>query len=534
MSLKFRILIIFSLLTMFFLAVDYGIQRLVILPTYLALEESEAKEDLERASEAIYRELEHVNILCHDWASWDPTYEFIVSNSEEYEDSNLTLSTFKTNRLNLIYFCDRNGKIVWQTTYDVANGWEIRISNILDHVKVKKYLLDFSDAGKPYKTGLLNTEHGAMMLASRPILPSSNEGTARGTLIMGRLLDRELIKKLTSQTLVNFNIIPLHDKSVLEQYTCLFNKFAPGSPYYLEKINEDELKAYSIIPDIENNQALMITLSFPREISKQGIKSINFAIIYILLVGTIVLILFLFFTNSMILIPLSKLTRLIKQVENTGDLSIRSPIRRKDEIGQLSNGFNQMMKKRQIQTEELAAAMKTMKKLATIDPLTDLANRRYFEDSIEKEWKIVLREKLPIGIILCDIDYFKLYNDTYGHQQGDECLKTVAASIKKGVQRPSDLVARYGGEEFIILLPNTKIVGAIHVAERVRKNVEDLEIDHSASKVGKHVSISLGVAGYIPDVEAVYEKLIEAADQALYQSKENGRNRSTVATSIEE
>lgn len=535
MSLKYRIFIIFSLLIFFFLAVDYGIQRLVILPTYLALEEEEVKQNLDRALEAIHREIEHINILCYDWASWDDTYDFIVTGSERYIKSNLSFSTFKSNNLNLIYYCDPNGNVVWQATYDVTNGWEIRISNILERSEVRRHLLSFPGGGARVKKGLVNTNHGIMMLASRPILPSSDQGDPRGTLIMGTLLDSALIRKLTSQTRVDFNIISLHDPNVRQPYRAILSHLTSEGAYHIEKIDKEEIKAYALMKDIEENPALLISLNFPREISKQGIKTIHFAIFYILGVGALVLILFLLFTNTMILIPLSRLTGLLKEVEETGDLSIRSSMERTDEIGQLSRRFNRMMGRMQQQNHDLAAAMdeltvamKAVKKLATIDALTELANRRYFEEVIQKEWKRAVRDRTAVSVILCDIDYFKCYNDTYGHQKGDECLKSVAQVIGNGCRRPSDLAARYGGEEFILLLPNVDEEGAYHVAEKIRKDVENLAMEHTGSGIGEHLSISLGVATLYPGQDDTYEALIDCADQALYLSKDRGRNRVTV------
>ncbi|WP_287526952.1 diguanylate cyclase [Okeania sp. SIO2C2] len=126
---------------------------------------------------------------------------------------------------------------------------------------------------------------------------------------------------------------------------------------------------------------------------------------------------------------------------------------------------------------------------------------------------------------MCDIDFFKKYNDTYGHQQGDECLQQVAKAISKVVKLPTDLVARYGGEEFAIILSNTNLEGAIHLANIVQQQVYKLQIPHRNSPIYKQVSLSLGVSSIIPFPEATYQSLIAGADRALYQEKEKGRNQ---------
>lgn len=177
--------------------------------------------------------------------------------------------------------------------------------------------------------------------------------------------------------------------------------------------------------------------------------------------------------------------------------------------------------------EQLAAANEELQRLASLDGLTHVANRRRFDEYLDREWRRMIREQSILALILCDIDYFKLYNDTYGHQAGDICLKKVAQAIASSVKRPGDLVARYGGEEFAVILPHTNGEGAMRVAEEIRKNVRGLLVPHSQSPVGC-VSISLGVAVTLPHPKATLENLIVSADLALYEAKYEGRDRSVL------
>jgi len=179
--------------------------------------------------------------------------------------------------------------------------------------------------------------------------------------------------------------------------------------------------------------------------------------------------------------------------------------------------------------EALKRANRKLEKLATIDGLTQLANRRTFDITLEKEWRRMRRSRQPLSVILSDIDYFKRFNDHYGHQEGDDCLKAVAGGIKNCLHRPADLAARYGGEEFVVVLPNTPSDGAKYVAETIRAAIAALQYAHARSEVEAFVTLSLGVATIVPSSEdADAEDLVKMADKALYESKEAGRNLVTV------
>ncbi|WP_325315086.1 diguanylate cyclase [Microcoleus sp. PH2017_28_MFU_U_A] len=183
----------------------------------------------------------------------------------------------------------------------------------------------------------------------------------------------------------------------------------------------------------------------------------------------------------------------------------------------------------QQQKRQLETVNRALQYLATYDSLTEVRNRRFFNDYLDTEWRRLAREEAPLSLIMCDIDYFKLYNDTYGHQPGDECLRQVAQILQCSVKRSADLVARYGGEEFAVVLPNTDIEGAACVAERIAQQVRDLQILHAQSAVSEYVTLSLGVACCIPAPMSQPATLIAIADESLYRAKAAGRDRVSVA-----
>jgi diguanylate cyclase (GGDEF)-like protein len=175
------------------------------------------------------------------------------------------------------------------------------------------------------------------------------------------------------------------------------------------------------------------------------------------------------------------------------------------------------------QTEQRLTQDK-LEKYAQIDGLTGLSNRRMFDKQIILDWNFGQRQQLDVALLFLDVDYFKQFNDTYGHNEGDECLKRIASAIADNVKRPSDSTARYGGEEFIVILPGINIEQATAIAECIRESVLKLNIEHTKSSVGR-VSISIGVASMMPLIKQPSSVLVEAADKALYRAKTTGRNK---------
>lgn len=175
--------------------------------------------------------------------------------------------------------------------------------------------------------------------------------------------------------------------------------------------------------------------------------------------------------------------------------------------------------------EQLQTANRQLQQLACTDGLTGVANRRYFDIYFKQEWSRMAREKKPLSVILCDIDYFKQYNDTYGHQAGDACLQDVTRAMQGAVKRPADLIARYGGEEFVVVLPDTDIEGATRVATEIRSQLAACQIPHEASAVAPHVTLSMGVASIQLCRGVPPESLVAKADRALYRAKALGRDR---------
>lgn len=188
------------------------------------------------------------------------------------------------------------------------------------------------------------------------------------------------------------------------------------------------------------------------------------------------------------------------------------------EMERIAQSFNGML-------EELQQADAKLRRQSDIDGLLGIANRRTFDETLAQEWARALRESSQLSLLMIDVDYFKNYNDTYGHQAGDRCLQQLAAAITRVLKRPGDLVARYGGEEFGVLLPHTDAAGADEMAREIQNAVALLAIPHGASRASDQVTVSIGIHTVVPAPEVALDTLIRSADSALYRAKQGGRNR---------
>jgi diguanylate cyclase (GGDEF)-like protein len=241
---------------------------------------------------------------------------------------------------------------------------------------------------------------------------------------------------------------------------------------------------------------------------------------------------------------LQPIRMLIKATERVidGNFDIKINNGRNDEIGRLINIFNQMILKIKhymaglhLANEQLEKAnidlehkvqerTKQLELLSNLDGLTGIANRRKMDDYLHHEWKVAIRHRHPLSLIILDIDCFKNYNDTYGHPAGDDCLKKIVKALSGSLKRSTDFVARYGGEEFVVILSDTAQEGAAEIAENIRKAVEELHIPHASSLVSSSVTISLGISALVSFANTSLPGFIKSADEALYAAKQSGKN----------
>lgn len=519
----------------------YLIQTRIIYPAFTEVEVSYAKNNIDRAIGRLASQLDLIDFTVYDWSAWDDTYQFIEDRNQAYIESNLAPETFLNYGFDVVLFLNREKEVVWGGVYDFSSEGEI-VDTTADYLDVVlppaiAYIdtIDFSaDIDDQAAKGVFLVGETPVLFSTRPVVRSDGTGSHRGHVLFGQFLTDQIIEQFSQQIVLDFDIAP-----IVTPYN------GPESKTYsISSVNRD-LLLVSRTFNVDGVPSLRASASLPRSISRLGSEITFYGIsLFILLCLTIVLTLIVLF-QWVVIKPIRDLRQDISKISSAMDYSMRASIKDEDEIGSLSKEFNTMLGliesnntellslNAELESEhkkvlniqnELEIANQELKKLSEKDGLTGLANRYALERKLEKDWSLLGRTRSPLTILMIDIDYFKAYNDLYGHLAGDRCLKTVANIIGHAAKRSSDMAARYGGEEFIVVLPGTQVADALDLASALRAEITDANIEHSGSAVEAFLTLSIGVSSTIPSPEGSPEALISSADAALYQVKENGRN----------
>lgn len=348
MTLRSKVIIILASLFLIYGVISFFIQHLIIFPGFQSLENEQAKRNSNRAAQAIYREIHHLDLLCFDWAAWDDTYKFMDSPSKEYIDANLIITVFTGNRLNLIYFCDTKGKVVWGEIHDFNTEKPIQLPGFPgDAIEQNHPLLNFGTKPLSEKSnkGIIMTDKGPMLVASRPVLNSNFKGPVRGTVIMGRLLDKSTIETLINQTEVNFTAFAVQNGDLTVENKEILSSFTDKTKHVFKTYDHDieHLHVYTTLSDISGNPVLLLDSSMPTEITQKGKSTMRYVRYSIILSSLIVMSAVVLLVQWIILSPTTKLTDHALAVAETGDLTKRISMNRKDEIGILSDKFDMML-----------------------------------------------------------------------------------------------------------------------------------------------------------------------------------------------
>ncbi len=359
MSLRSKIILFILLIMAAYMLLNNEIQKRVFYPIFVELERIEAEKDMKRCVEAIQRELFHLDSLCHDWAAWTATYEFIEDGNENYIENNLNINTFLGVKLNVLYYINKDRKVVWGEIRDLNTEEQLSINELpSDRFSLSDHPLFSHDYERDSLSnitvrGIFMTMSGPLMVSSRPIITSERKGPVRGWLVMGRFLNPDMIETLKSQTGVNFKIMSVGQGTLPEDEEAVLLRIGKEKEYFTKEHNVDKLHVYTTNPDIKGNTALLIKAEVNRDITAKGRKTVRFAFYSMLVVGTLILFVLLLLINRMIVKPLVKLTVQMEKIRQREDYSERLALKRKDEIGALADEFDNLVKQVQVRNESL-------------------------------------------------------------------------------------------------------------------------------------------------------------------------------------
>ncbi len=489
------------------------------VPRLAQWETREAQDNVRRASRALDREFEHLQIYAREWAVWDDTFRFVQSPSQEYIDANLVPAGFVAASIELLAFLRDDGQVVWAgfktgEAVDLAQG-----AQLAEELRPKAQQALHGGQGA---TGILQTSMGLMEIAVHQIRNSLEQGPSRGFLLAGRLLNDDFMQRLRAQTELHLTIVPAAEVSALAGDTGTpLTLDADGEPL-VRFVSPSKLQLLAHLHDLVGQPSLVLGIDLSRAVFVQGRRIMTYTILGTAALFFLTLAIAGLLLRRMVFIPVAELARHAFELRNSDDYSRRLNNPRNDEIGKLAQEFDALLDRITAQAEEL-------KRLSFEDALTGVKNRRFFDEQLRSAWALLQRTNQPLSLLILDVDDFKRYNDRYGHQQGDAALRAVAQVVTEVLRRAVDTVARYGGEEFAAILPGTSVEDARVLAGRVRAEVLALGLPHETSKVANVVTVTIGVAsaGARSDMEA--GELLRLADEALYTGKHSGKNIVAVA-----
>lgn len=491
------------------------IERVVFQPVLMKAENQQAGQELARIENSLAQNHNALTAQTRDWAHWDDTYQFIQDANSDYATSNFSREMFEDLHDQAMIFISENQQPMWIAGIDPdTNTYGTCTSATGDCswaapliAEVQPFLDDAEAAG----LALNVAAPWPALVAIAPILQTDRTGPSRGWLIKLRLIDERLTDLLEEQTGVPVQISTRPAPADTEREIAL-------------QRGPDLLLAGKPLLTHSRGPELVLSTEIPRDRVQRASRIFRYSLAWTAVLLAVVIGVVLALLYCLVLQPLGQFTRFVTGKQGENSLAQRenladvpdSLLQRKDEFGTLARHAQSLISKQREQSNMLLD-------LSQHDPLTGLANRRLLDASLQQSLSDEPGE--AVSVLMVDIDHFKLYNDRYGHPEGDRCLASVAECMEQTVKPHGFLVARTGGEEFSVLMPETGLEQARTCAEELRKAIAGLKLPHADSPVSNVVTVSVGVASSVNMDKVSGSTLMRSADLALYEAKDQGRNR---------
>lgn len=541
MSISFKVTAAMVIMAIILGSTMVGLQHYLVNTKFRYLEQQFAKVNIDRIANRFSLELNKIDAIVYDWSAWDDTHSFAQDLNTDFVESNLYPATFQNYGTNIVLFLTDQGEVLWAGIYDFQADWEFvdHTARLLDSflheaIALTKYIDFEEDVENQVHRGLLYFDDSAVLFSIRPIYKSSSVGESQGYIFMGTSLSENVLAELQDDVALPFKIsdvISQHTSNTLPKYDIIASE--TGNAQIRTTFLPNKTDGFLIITDID------------KQITQIGLATTQSVIITFIALSFIIIFTTWWWLQRTTILPINRLKNSIVATTSNKDYSQRLDLGNSDEVSALANSFNDLLQTVESRTEALSHMNEQLQKehqqllifqaelkmanaeltiLSEKDALTGLHNRLAMERKLTQEWNVLRRKHESLSVCMIDIDQFKEYNDFYGHQAGDDCLRRVALVLSSNANRASDMVARYGGEEFILILPGTALEDANHIAQKLLRSIVAECIEHASSDQGQ-LTVSMGVACVIPSEALSIHDLICNADEALYRAKKQGRNQ---------
>jgi diguanylate cyclase (GGDEF)-like protein len=482
-------------------------------PTFVRMEHDNALRSAERVVGGLDAQLTNLNTLTRDWAFWDDMYQYAQKPNSAFELSNMGVESMKNIGLIGVMVLSPKREVLGFQGLAQSDAQTLRAEYLLAYKDA--LLMPLQSAQHAQRCGYLQPQNAIIFLCASRISRSDGSGDPVGVVVMVRELTSAALREIEKQSKESFQLLPPNSHTSETQWSVAAMTHLPVGRVSVN-YEAHTLTLHYPVPDLMGKPLRSLQIQLARTLVEEGELVTYTTARQMATIALVTGAMLLVAAHFWLVLPIARLKRDIRAIHKNKAWGTGVRQNRRDEIGALAREVNGLLTVIHSQVQELQS-------LSMTDPLTGLSNRRHFDKCLADEVSRVERSAQPLSVVVLDIDYFKQFNDHYGHPAGDLALQKVAQVLRDST-RKVDLAARIGGEEFAVLLPGTNEASALFIAEKILQTLRDTEFPHVKSQVSHVLTASAGVASLGAGSDAAVT-LMAHADQALYAAKAAGRNR---------
>lgn len=555
MGLKNKVLLTLTGMLAIVFIVFYFDAHLTLFPHYFHLETIEMNQNLDRVENTLKGKQQALRMYNTSYSQWDNTYYYFSKKTKEYpKDSFNVEATFTGANIDFYLMFDKNGRFYEGSYFDETKKQFLPIPpELIKKLESHPEFIAHPNSAS-FHSGFVYLNNQLILLASSPVLTSSGKGPIPGSLIMGSIIDEIEVTELSKsiQYPLNFLLAPFATNSTEQS---IYKKLVKGEKHQFERINSQTLVGYVLIKDISGRPIGMLKVNLPRTLYAQGVQMIQYFFFILILLGAVTLAAMWWVMRLLVLNRVMSISNQMVLINQDKNFKKRIILSGRDELNSMANAINTLLEIIEMTQEQLKFRISertaklirvsnlnkdlsaqindqkivesklrqdefALKQIAYFDILTELPNRLYFYELVDRHLKTAAIEKTSCALFFVDLDKFKLVNDTYGHDVGDALLKIFARRLKNCL-RNEDVIARLGGDEFIIFIPS---YSDRHMLSSIAQKLVDVAKEPiTLDNIEINFSLSIGIAIYPADGNT-REILIKNADITMYQAKKDHGN----------